>query len=87
VTLGIRPDDIHDSKFTPPNISPSKVQANVEVVEIMGNEIVAYLKTGKDSYVARVDPRSDYKFGDKVEAVMNADNIQMFDKETEKAIR
>lgn len=87
VTLGIRPDDIHDSKFTPPNITPSKVEANVEVVELMGNEIVAYLKTGKESYVARVDPRSAYTFGDKVEAVMNADNMHLFDKETEKAVR
>jgi multiple sugar transport system ATP-binding protein len=87
ITLGIRPDDIHDGKFTPPNISPSKVDAKVEVVELMGNEIVAYLKSGKNSYVARVDPRSDFKFGDKVEAVINADNMHLFDKETEKAIR
>jgi multiple sugar transport system ATP-binding protein len=87
VTFGVRPDDIHDGKFTPSHISPSKVDAKVEVVELMGNEIVAYLKSGKNSYVARVDPRSEFKFGDKVEAVINADNMHLFDKETEKAIR
>ena len=87
VTLGIRPEDIHNTQFTPPNITPSKVDGQVEVVELMGNEIVAHLKSGKSTYVARVDPRSDYKYGDKVQVVFNTDNVQLFDRETEKAIR
>ena len=87
VTLGIRPEDIHNAQFTPPNITPSKVDGQIEVVELMGNEIVAYLKTGKASYVARVDPRSEYKYGDKVQVVFNTDNVQLFDRDTEKAIR
>jgi len=87
ITLGIRPEDIHNIQFTPPNITPSNVGGQIEVVELMGNEIVAYLKTGKASYVARVDPRSDYKYGDKVEVAFNTDNLQLFDRETEKAIR
>lgn len=86
VTLGIRPEDIHHTKFTPPNITPSKVGAKVEVVELMGNEIVAYVNTGKNTVVARVDPRSDYKFGDKVEVIFNVENIHIFDRDTEKAI-
>ncbi|MGH2581906.1 MAG: ABC transporter ATP-binding protein, partial [Anaerolineales bacterium] len=44
VTLGIRPEDVHNPDFVPANITPSKVDANVEVVELMGNEIVAYYK-------------------------------------------
>jgi multiple sugar transport system ATP-binding protein len=87
VTLGIRPEDIHNTNFTPSGVSPAKVDAQVEVVELMGNEIVAYLKTGPNSYVARVDPRSDYKFGDKVQVAFNAENVHLFDRETEKAIR
>jgi len=86
ITLGIRPEDIHSSKFTPPDISPAKVDAKVEVVELMGNEIVAYLKSGPSDYLARVDPRSDFKYGDKVQVVFNADNVHLFDKGTEKAI-
>ncbi|MEX2144568.1 MAG: sn-glycerol-3-phosphate ABC transporter ATP-binding protein UgpC [Anaerolineales bacterium] len=87
VTLGIRPEDIHDKNFLPPDITPSNVKGDVEVVELMGNEIVAYLKSGRASYVARIDPRSDYKYSDKVEVVFNTDNLQLFDNETEKAIR
>lgn len=87
VTFGIRPEDIHNSEFAPANISSAKVDAKVEVVELMGNEIVAYFKVGKDDFVARVDPRSQYKYGEKVQVLLNADNMHLFDKETEKAIR
>jgi len=86
VTLGIRPEDIHDSKFTPADIVPSKVEAKVDIVELMGNEIVAYLKSGQDDFVARIDPRSEYKVGNKVQVVFNADNMHLFDKDTEQAI-
>jgi multiple sugar transport system ATP-binding protein len=87
VTLGIRPEDIHNSKFTPPDIVPAKVDAKVDIVELMGNEIVTYLKAGNSEFVARVDPRSEYKLGDSVQVVFNADNMHLFDKETEMAIR
>jgi multiple sugar transport system ATP-binding protein len=87
VTLGIRPEDIHNKDFTPANITPSKVDAEVDVVELMGNEIVAYFKSGNSNFVARVDPRSGYKFGDKVQTVFNVENMHIFDKDTERAVR
>ena len=87
VTLGIRPEDIHDRNFTPPNIKPSMVEAEVDVVELMGNEIVGYLKSGSQEFVARVDPRSEYKIGEKVKVAFNVGNLHIFDKETELAVR
>jgi multiple sugar transport system ATP-binding protein len=87
VIFGIRPEDIHDTKYTPPNIKPSNVDAEVDVVELMGNEIVGYLKSGTQNFVARVDPRSEYSLGEKVKVAFNVDNLHIFDKETEKAVR
>ncbi len=87
VTLGIRPEDIHHTKFTPAGITPAKVEGKVEVVELMGNEIVTYIKSGNANYVARVDPRAEYKYGDKVQVIFNSDNIHLFDNATEMAIR
>lgn len=87
VTFGIRPEDIHNVKFLPTDIEPSKVNAKVDVVELMGNEVVGYLKSGESEYVARVDPRSDFKYGDEVEVAFNAENIHIFDKDSDKAIR
>jgi multiple sugar transport system ATP-binding protein len=87
VIFGIRPEDIHNPDFAPPSIDAQPVEAMVDVTELMGNEIFVYLKSGEHSFVARVDPRSRYQFDQKVQMVFNMDNMHIFDRETEKAIR
>jgi multiple sugar transport system ATP-binding protein len=80
VILGIRPDDIHNPDFSPTNIHGEMVEAKIDVTELMGNEIQIYLTTSKGtSFVARVDPRSKYAFGDKVQVLFNLDNCHLFD--------
>jgi len=85
--LGVRPEDIHDVGYTPPGITPARVTARVDVTELMGNEVFLYLQSGKQEYVARVDPRTGARVGHEMEVVMNIDNMQLFDAETEQAIR
>jgi multiple sugar transport system ATP-binding protein len=87
VIFGIRPEDIHNPAFTPPDIYPQHVDAEVDITELMGNEIFVFLKTGDSDYVARVDPRSRYGIADDVQMVFNMANMHIFDKETEVAIR
>ena len=87
VTFGVRPEDIHNPDFPPPNITPAPVNAKVEVTELMGNEIFAYFNTGGQSFVGRVDPRSQYGLDQEVQVVFNMDNMHIFDNETELAIR
>jgi multiple sugar transport system ATP-binding protein len=87
VIFGIRPEDIHNPDFAPPGITAQPVQSIVDVTELMGNEIFVYLKSGEHNFVARVDPRSRYKIDDEVPIVFNMDNMQIFDKETEQAVR
>lgn len=87
IMFGIRPEDIHNPEFAAPGIIPRPVEAIVDFTELMGNEIYVYLKNGEHSFVARVDPRSRYSMGDKVQLVFNMDNMHIFDKETERAIR
>jgi multiple sugar transport system ATP-binding protein len=86
VVFGIRPEDIHNPSFTPPGIEPSDVAGKVDVTEVMGNEIFAYLNNGNHTFVARVDPRSRYSIADDIQVVFNMDNMHIFDKETENAI-
>jgi multiple sugar transport system ATP-binding protein len=59
----------------------------VDITELMGNEIFVYLKSGESDFIARVDPRSRYQVNDKVQVVFNMDNMHIFDRETEQAIR
>lgn len=80
VIFGIRPDDIHNPDFFPADIHGEKVKAKVDVVELMGNEILVYLVTEKgNNFVGRVDPRSKYTIGETVELIFNMDNCHIFD--------
>jgi multiple sugar transport system ATP-binding protein len=87
VIFGIRPENIHNPDFTPPGILPQLIEANVDVTELMGNEIFAYLKTGENIFVARVDPRSRYQIDDKIQVVFDMSTMHIFDRETEIAVR
>ncbi|HJW89955.1 MAG TPA: sn-glycerol-3-phosphate ABC transporter ATP-binding protein UgpC [Anaerolineales bacterium] len=87
VIFGIRPEDIHNPQFAPPEISAQPVQAKVDVTELMGNEIFVYLSSGEHNYVARVDPRTRVSMGDDLQVVLNMENMHVFDRETEQAIR
>ena len=87
VVFGMRPEDVHDRDYVPGKINGAPVSATVDVMEPMGAEIYLYLMSGKSSYVARVDPRSQGKPGKTMDMVMNLDRLHIFDKQTEKALR
>jgi len=79
VIFGIRPEDIHNPVFAPPGIHASPIESKVDVTELMGNEIFLYLVSGKNNYVARVDPRTRFQIGENVQVVFNMDNMHLFD--------
>ncbi len=64
VTLGLRPEDIHDPHIKPPGISKSLVEGKIEVTELMGKEVFIYAQSGKNEYVARVDQRTSARVGE-----------------------
>jgi len=83
VIFGIRPEDIHDSEFTPPGIVPANLEVNVDVVEQMGNEVIVYLEEGGKTFIARIDPRTKSHVGMRINVVLDLDNMHMFDVDTE----
>jgi len=87
VIFGIRPENIHNPEFAPPGVDAQPVECVVDVTELMGNEIFVHLKTGDNLFVARVDPRSRYHVGDRVNIVFNMNNMHIFDRDTEEALR
>lgn len=87
VVVGMRPEDIHDSDFEPPGIVPHQIEGQVEVTELMGNEVILYLNTGGQNYVARVDPRTSARVGVNKGIAFNAQNLHVFDADSEEAIR
>ena len=79
IIFGIRPEDIHNPNFAPPGIIAEPVQAKVDVMELMGNEIFLYLVNGEHNFIARVDPRTHADYGDDVSVAFNMDNFHIFD--------
>ena len=61
------------------------IDVNVEVTELMGSETYLYLKTtGKDdNIIARVNPRTTSRAGQKVQIAFDVNHLHFFDKETE----
>ncbi len=87
VVFGIRPEDIYDPAYVASDIFGQRMQAKVDVTELMGNEVFVYLLTGTKQFVARVDPRTKAHVGGALDAVVNMDRMHIFDRATEIAIR
>ncbi len=87
VVFGIRPSDIFDVEYRATSIAAQNLDCRVDVIELMGNEIVLYLLTGNQEFVARVDPRSQASVGHTMTVVLNMDRMHIFDRHTGMAIR
>ena len=86
VVFGIRPEDIHDLNWQPPGISPANLEANVDVVEQMGNEMILYLEDQGKTFIARTDPRTGARVGHRLGVVFNMDNVHLFDADTQASL-
>jgi multiple sugar transport system ATP-binding protein len=83
IVFGIRPEDIHDTDYPPQGIVPAQVEANVDVVEQMGNEMIVYLEEGGKNFIARTDPRTSARVGGRMGVALNMENIHIFDADTQ----
>ncbi len=87
IVLGIRPEHTHAPDYAPINIEPAPVSATVEVIELLGHELHLFCNSGKSTFVATVDPRMMVNVGNSIDLVFDMNNMHIFDKETEQAIR
>jgi multiple sugar transport system ATP-binding protein len=81
VVFGVRPEDVHDPNFAPPEINASPIEARVDVTELMGNEIFVHLMAGDSSFTGRIDPRTSLRTGDQAQIVLNMNNMHLFETE------
>jgi multiple sugar transport system ATP-binding protein len=87
IIFGIRPEHVHDPQFAPPGITAARVETRVDVTEPMGNEVFLYLVTGEHTFIARVDPRTRARMGDRLEVSFDMSQIHVFDRDTQVAVR
>ena len=86
VTLGIRPEDIHDPDTIGRNVETVEIAAKVEVVEPMGNEVFLNLTTGKTAFVARVDPLHMPQVDQTVRLAVEIDKAHFFSLDNQESL-
>jgi multiple sugar transport system ATP-binding protein len=83
-TLGIRPEDIHIAG--PADSADHCFDANVEVVEQLGSEILLDMRVGPALMVASVEPTVRVRAHDKLKLALKPERLHLFDAESEVAI-
>ncbi|MBK7230018.1 MAG: sn-glycerol-3-phosphate ABC transporter ATP-binding protein UgpC [Ignavibacteriales bacterium] len=79
VSLGIRPEDIQLENIFNNSIS---IEANVDVIEPMGNETFIHFVADESQFIARVKPTKDLKLFEKTQLFIDADKLYLFDPHT-----
>jgi multiple sugar transport system ATP-binding protein len=84
VTLGIRPEDLHIASEADP--AELTLDAEVEVVERLGSEILLDVAVGRVTMVASVEPTATARMHERLRLGVNPHRIHFFDDATENAI-
>jgi len=86
IIFGIRSEDIYDKLFTSDAPPENIIKVSVEVVEPRGPEVHLYLNTGKNSFIAKVDPKGTPEVNQDLELVFDMSKAHFFDKKSGEAI-
>jgi multiple sugar transport system ATP-binding protein len=84
VTLGVRPE--HLSLHPLADQEDAWIEANIDVIEPMGNEIIIYLNTKNLPFIMRTDANYKTAVNEKVKLYINMDKIHLFDSQTTKSM-
>jgi ABC-type sugar transport systems, ATPase components len=85
VTVGVRPEHILDPSI-PTRGEKTKLEAEVEVIEPLGDEVIVHARVGDDLLVYKVEPQLMPDVGQKLEIAVELDRLHLFDAETGKRL-
>jgi multiple sugar transport system ATP-binding protein len=85
VVVGIRPEDIDAGQLATQD-GHLPVDTRVEVVEFLGNEFQLHLSAGGQTFVARVDTRTQTQPGASLRVGFDKSKLHVFDAQTQEAI-
>ena len=97
ITLGVRPEDIHQDQMFISNSPETVVKARIEVIEKLGAETQVYCELDYEGrktsvidnstqMIAKISSRAVIALNDVIELAFDAHHIHMFDGETEATI-
>ena len=83
IIMGIRPEDIYDSRFDALADFPQKIITKVDFVEPLGNEYHVVLTTEHNEFIARFDPKELPKMGQDLSITFDMTKAHFFDPTSE----
>ena len=97
ITLGVRPEDIHQDQLFIANSPETVVSARIDVIEKLGAETQIYCELDHEGkatsvidnstqMIAKISSRAVVALNDVIELAFDANHIHMFDGETESSL-
>jgi multiple sugar transport system ATP-binding protein len=86
VVLGVRPEHLYDARDVESAPPGSIMDATVDVVEPMGNEVFVYLSTAGKLLTSRMSADTDLRRGQKIQLVIDVYKMHLFDLVTQRTI-
>jgi multiple sugar transport system ATP-binding protein len=80
ITMGIRPEDIHEATVDDSNFS---LQAEVVVSELLGAETILYTRIAETEFISRIDSATTYQPGEFLQLKFDLRKAHFFDIESE----
>jgi len=83
LTFGVRPEHLEDVTVVSPDAQTGPgIEATVDVVEYLGNELLVYMTVNGKQVVARLNPRSEAHPGGRIRLHVETDHIHLFNTDT-----
>jgi multiple sugar transport system ATP-binding protein len=64
----------------------ARVDAEIEIVEPLGHEVIVHGRVGDDVLVAKIEPHRAPRMGARMELVIELDSLHLFDAATERRL-
>ena len=86
VVLGIRPENVLAPGRAAPGGAAAPVEATVDIVETLGDEVVVHSRAGDDVLVFKEDPHRTPEIGARVTVQVDLGALHLFDAATERRL-
>jgi multiple sugar transport system ATP-binding protein len=85
VVVGVRPENILAAARGGRG-ETAKVDAEIEIVEPLGHEVIVHGRVGDDVLVAKIEPHRAPRMGARIDLVIELDSLHLFDAATERRL-
>jgi multiple sugar transport system ATP-binding protein len=87
VNVGVRPEDIHAEDFFMGLEKTLKIEADIDMAEMMGAELYAYFDFAGAKMISRIPSRMNIVDNERLPLAIGLSKLHIFDKETGISLR